>query len=101
MSLGDIKPLSLRKIESTIWRNLYLVARCKLSAKEMVDHVLDSIVNPATLDSFGHDKTELRAFFKREFKPIRDHTSFFFPGKVYSPCVVFIALTTLIQLRVP
>lgn len=101
MSLGDIKPLSLRKIESTIWRNLYLVAQCKLSAKEMVDHVLNSIVDPATLKSFGHDKTELCAFFKREFEPICDHMSFFFPGKVYSSFVVLIALNTLLQLRVP
>ncbi|KAE9383933.1 hypothetical protein BT96DRAFT_1008618 [Gymnopus androsaceus JB14] len=37
MSLGDIKPASLREIETLIWRNLYLVAQCQLSAEEMMD----------------------------------------------------------------
>lgn len=81
MNLGDIKPRSLREIEALIWKNLYLVARCELTAKEMMDRVLDSIVNPELLDSFRKDRHKLRKHFKEKFDPIRDHTGFFFPGK--------------------
>lgn len=84
MSLGDVKPASLRKIESFIWKNLYLVARCQLSAEDMMHCVLDSIVKPEILDSFKGDKHELHRHFKKEFDPIDDHTGFFFPGEIYN-----------------
>lgn len=84
MSLGDIKPASLRAIETVIWKNLYLVARCKLSAVEMMNNVLDSIVEPTVLDTFHFDKMKFRSFFKDKFDPILDHTGFFFPGNVHS-----------------
>lgn len=83
MSLGDIKPPSLRKIESLIWKNLYLVARCQLSAEDMMHCVLNSIVDAETLDSFNGDKHKLHRYFKEKFDPIVAHTSFFFPGEIY------------------
>lgn len=81
MCLGDIKPASLREIETLIWKNLYLVARCQLSAEEMIDRVLDSIVEPHVFQSFNKDKAKLHDFLQKKFHPIRDHTSFFFPGE--------------------
>jgi len=90
MSLGDIKPASLREIETLIWKNLYLVARCQISAEEMMDRVLDSIVEPKLLGSFRPNKTELHDYFKEKFDPIRDHTGFFFPGKVNILCTSLI-----------
>lgn len=83
MSLGDIKPASLQVIETVIWTNLYLVARCQLSAVEMMNNVLDSVVEPTVLDAFHFDKMKFRSFFKDKFDPILDHTGFFFPGNVY------------------
>lgn len=81
MSLGDIKPESLREIESLIWKDLYLVARCQLSAEKMMEHVLGNIVDPELLASFRLDKSKLRNEFKKKYDPIRDHTGFFFPGE--------------------
>lgn len=81
MSLGDIKPESLREIESLIWKDLYLVARCELSAEEMMQHVLDNIVDPERLASFRLDKSQLRNYFKEKYQPMRDHTGFFLPGE--------------------
>ncbi|KAE9389205.1 hypothetical protein BT96DRAFT_947038 [Gymnopus androsaceus JB14] len=79
LSLGDIKPASLREIETLIWKNLYLVARCQLSPQEMMDRVLDHIVEPQELESFKYDREKLRTYLNKKFDPIRDHTSFFHP----------------------
>lgn len=81
MSLGDIKPASLREIETLIWKNLYLVARCQLTPEEMMNRVLDSIIEPDIFDSFYKDKARLHDFLQKKFHPIRDYTSFFFPGE--------------------
>lgn len=87
MSLGDIKPDSLREIESLIWKDLYLVARCQLTAEKMMEHVLGSIVEPDVLASFRLDKFKLRDHFKTKYDPIRDHTGFFFPGESKSSLI--------------
>lgn len=81
MSLGDIKPDSLCEIESLIWKYLYLVAQCQLSAEKMMEHVLDNIVDPELLASFWLDKSKLQNKFKKKYEPIHDHTGFFFPGE--------------------
>lgn len=81
MSLGDIKPASLRETETLIWKDLYLVARCQLSAEEMFNHVLDHIVPSQDLESFRLDKHRLHRYFKAKYDPIRDHTSFFLLGE--------------------
>ena len=86
MSLGDIKPASLREIETLIWRNLYLVARCQLSAEEMMHRVLDTIVDAPILISGNKD--ELNTFFANKFGSIENHTGFFFPGNVNSLCML-------------
>lgn len=52
MHLGDVKPASLREIEVLIWKDLFLVAQCKLSAEDMLNHVLGEIVDPVVLASF-------------------------------------------------
>lgn len=84
MSLGDIKPESLRTIESFIWKNLFLVARNQISAEDMMECVLRKFVEPEDLDSFRRDKHRLRRHFKEKFDPIQYHTSFFFPGVYYN-----------------
>lgn len=84
MSLGDIKPASLREIETLIWKNLYHVARCELSAEDMMHNVLNSIIKPQILDSFHGDKHQLHGHFKEKFDSIDDHTGFFFPGEIYN-----------------
>lgn len=81
MSLGDIKPTSLRETESLIWKDLYLVARCQLSAEDMFNHVIDHIVEPKELESFRLDKHRLRRYFAAKYDPIKDHIGFFLPGK--------------------
>lgn len=83
LSLGDIKPASLREIETIIWKNLYLVARCQLDAQAMMDRVLDHIVEPQELQKFKFDKEKLRMYLNKKFDPIRDHTSFFHPGNLH------------------
>lgn len=90
MSFGDIKPASLRRVETLIWKYLYLVARNQMPAEEMLEHVIHSIVPQEVLENFGRDKYRLRCYFKENFDAIRDHTSFFFPGEcinifIYSP----------------
>lgn len=79
MSLGDIKPASLLEVESLIWKDLYLVARCRLSPDDMVQHVLDHIIDTNSLESLGRDKHRLRQYFKDKYDPIRDHMDFFQP----------------------
>jgi len=81
--LGDIKPKSLRKIETLIWQDLFAVARCQLDPEQMADHVLDSIVEPAVLEKMSRSKHALRQHFKTNFDPVLDHTSFFFPGMFF------------------
>lgn len=88
MSLGDVKPASLRKIETVIWKNLYLVARCQLTATEMMNRVLDNIVDPQELAGFHFDKVKFREFFKKKYDHMDHHTSFFFPGTV--DCLSFL-----------
>jgi len=46
----------------------------------MVDEVLDHIAEPALVDSFQYNSRKLHDYFLQKFDPIRDHTSFFFPG---------------------
>ena len=75
-----MKPVSLRELETTIWKNLFLVARCKLDAETMVDHVLDSIITPSVLNTFQGITSRLHQHFVTAFDPIRDHISFFLPG---------------------
>lgn len=81
MSIGDVKPPSLQALESVIWKNLYLVAHCQLSAEDMLKHVFDSIVEPQLLASFRQDKHRLHRHFREHFDPIEDYTGFFFPGE--------------------
>lgn len=76
-----IKPASLRETETLIWKDLYLVARCQLSAEEMFNHVLDHILPSQDLESFRLDKHRLHRYFKAKYDPIRDHTSFFLLGE--------------------
>lgn len=95
MSLGDIKPASLREIETLIWRDLYLVARCQLSAEDMMEHVLGTIVKPELLASFRLNKVKLREHLREKYQPIRDHTGFFFPGELYSFKIVLFRDATM------
>lgn len=95
MSLGDIKPASLREIESLIWKDLYLVARCQLSAEEMMEHVLGTIVEPELLESFRMDKFKLRKHLKEKYDPIRDYTSFFYPGELHRFLTAFFIHNTM------
>lgn len=88
MSLGDVKPPSLRKIESLIWKDLYLVARCQLSAEDMMEHVLGTVVRPERQASFRLNKAKLREYLREKYQPIRDHTGFFFPGEFNSFTIV-------------
>lgn len=81
MTIGDVKPLSLRELESDIWKYLYLVSRGEMQAERMVEIVLDSMVEPPVLNSFRFDKEALFKHFREKFDPIRDHTGFFFAGR--------------------
>lgn len=83
MSIGDVKPASLRALESIIWKNLYLVACCRLSAEDMLKRVLDSVVDPLILASFRQDKHRLHRHFREHFNAIDDYTGFFFPGEYH------------------
>lgn len=84
MSLGDVKPASLRNIESLIWKDLYLVARRQLSAEDMMEDVLGTVVPPERQASFRLNKTKLREHLREKYQPILDHTGFFFPGELNS-----------------
>lgn len=84
MSFGDIKPPSLRRVETLIWKYLYLVARNQMKPEEMMELVIHSIVPQEVLENFGRDKHRLRRYFRENFDPIRDHTSFFFPGAFFT-----------------
>lgn len=82
MCVGDTKPAPLRKIEALIWKNLYLVARCRMTPAELMNTVLDSIVEPTVLEGFHMDKIKFRDYFKSRFDSIENHKSYFFPGNV-------------------
>lgn len=81
MHLGDVKPASLREIEVLIWKDLFLVTQCKLSAEDMLNHVLGEIVDPVVLVSFRMDRHKLRDHFQEKFQPKRDHLGFFIPSE--------------------
>lgn len=82
MCVGDTKPEPLRKIEALIWKNLYLVARCRMTPADLMNIVLDSIVDPTVLEGFHMDKIKFRDYFKTRFDSIENHKSYFFPGNV-------------------
>ena len=80
MSLGDIKPESLRLLESLIWKHLLQVVRCEISPADMVNIILDTVVPPAVLSGFCLNQVALRDHFDEKFDATRDHTDFFHPG---------------------
>lgn len=87
LTLGDIKPDSLRRIETLIWQQLILVSRRSITAETMVDRVLASIVPPHILSNFRPQgakfKQDVRKYFAESFDELNDHTSFFFPGRLF------------------
>lgn len=93
LSLGDMKPLSLRQLETLIWTNLFLVSRREISASEMISRVLDTIIDGETISSFHGDANALRDYFRRKYDPVEDHISFFHPGLDFSfftlTCAIF------------
>ncbi|KAF5361225.1 hypothetical protein D9757_013232 [Collybiopsis confluens] len=68
LTLGDIKPPSLRDLENLIWENLFLVSRRQLLPEALVDRVLDSIIDPSILQNL--DNRALHKYFKAKFDPI-------------------------------
>jgi hypothetical protein len=80
LCLGDIKPHSLRELETLIWKKLLLVSQRKITPQKMIDLVLDSVVDANTLVSFRLSNHALHKYINAKFDPVRDHTSFFFPG---------------------
>ncbi|KAF5365357.1 hypothetical protein D9757_013777 [Collybiopsis confluens] len=94
LTLGDMKPESLRSIETYIWRNLSLVSRRQLTPEAMIDLVLDSVISPKVTATFLSEDTkfkkDLRKHFSSFFDEERDDTLFFFPN-----------VTTIIKTDVP
>ena len=62
---------------------LFGVARCEITAEEMVDRVLDSVMDPNVLESCCHDPRKVHDYFCQKFNAIRDHIGFFFPGTIW------------------
>ncbi|KAF5341461.1 hypothetical protein D9757_015295 [Collybiopsis confluens] len=83
LTLGDMKPDKLRKIETLIWRNLVLVSRRQITAETMIDRVLDFVIPPETLSTFRTQeakfKQDLRKYFSNSFNEHEDNIAFFFP----------------------
>lgn len=89
LSLGNIRPASLRNIEALIWKDLVLVSEQRLTAQEMIDHILDNIIDPETLASFNCMNKPLHSYLWSKFDPLKDHLSFFFPGNTVSLIAYF------------